>query len=99
MIRGIIRRFIGVSNPVVVTIPGDKVAEAIPDRGLRPEAGVAHQIGYVGKGFSYVSGAASATSAAELVLQNGDYIFVLVGEVNVGAMRHLVWRDMAPCPA
>ena len=31
MIRGIIRRFIGVSNPVVVTIPGDKIGKPVLD--------------------------------------------------------------------
>src|SRR3954447_17965535 len=49
MIKGIIRRFIGVSNPVVVAIPGDKIAKAILDRGLRSEAHVAHEFRDVGE--------------------------------------------------
>src|SRR4029079_3572974 len=50
MIKGIIRRVI-VSDPVVVAIPGDKIAKSVLDRGLRPEAGVAHQFSDVGEGF------------------------------------------------
>src|SRR6195952_5248783 len=54
MMRGIIRRFIGASNPVVVAIPGDKFAKPVLDRRLRPEAGIAHQLGDVGEGLGDV---------------------------------------------
>ena len=60
MISGIIRPFIGASNPVVVAIPGDKIANALLDRGLRPEAGVAHQIVDIGEGLQSRRPAASA---------------------------------------
>src|SRR3954463_7864721 len=56
MIRGIIRRSIGASNPVVVAIPGDKFADAVLDRGLRPEADVARQIVDIGIGCQDIAG-------------------------------------------
>src|SRR5436305_11374521 len=55
MIRGIIRRFIGVSNPVVVTIPGDKIGKPGPDRCLRLETGAAHPFGDTGTRLGHVS--------------------------------------------
>src|SRR5882672_7981229 len=56
MISGIIRVAIGASNLVVVAIPGDEIANAILDGGLRPEADVAHEIADIGEGFNNVSG-------------------------------------------
>src|SRR5438552_18269312 len=56
MIRGIIRRVIGVSNPVVVAIPGHEAANAVFYRGLRFETDIAREIADVGKGFQDVSG-------------------------------------------
>src|SRR3954471_14860971 len=56
MIRGIIRRVIGVSNPVKITVPGNKVGKPALDRGLRPETGVAHQFSDIGKRLHHVSG-------------------------------------------
>src|SRR6188768_3262943 len=54
MIKGTIRWVIGVSNPVVVAIPGHKIAKPVFDRGLWPETDVAHQFGDVGKCFRHV---------------------------------------------
>src|SRR5437868_4184387 len=56
MIRGIIRPFIGASSFVVVAIPRDKITNAVLDRGLGLETRIAHQIGNIGEGISYVSG-------------------------------------------
>src|ERR1700682_4557211 len=56
MIRGMIRPFIDASNPVVVAIPGHKRANAVLDRGLRPETHVARQIVDIGIGCQDVSG-------------------------------------------
>src|SRR5436190_4426803 len=55
MIRGIIRRFIGVSDPVIVTIPSDKIGKPVLDRGLRPETGIAHQFRDIGESLGHVS--------------------------------------------
>src|ERR1700704_420015 len=54
MMRGIIRRVIGASNPVVVAIPGDKFPNPVLDRRLWTEAGVAHQLGDIGEGLGDV---------------------------------------------
>src|SRR3954447_11884021 len=56
MISGIIRRFIGASNLVVVAIPGDKIAKTILNRGLGPEARIAHQVGDIGEGLGHIAG-------------------------------------------
>ena len=42
----------GASNLVVVAIPGDEIANAILDGGLRPEADVAHEIADIGEGLN-----------------------------------------------
>src|SRR6187397_1327972 len=55
MIRGIIRRVIGASDPVVVAIPGNEIAKATLDRCLRFEARVAHEFRDVGEGLGHVS--------------------------------------------
>ena len=43
------------SNPVKVSIPGDKIAKSILDRCLRFETRVAHQLGDIGEGLGHVS--------------------------------------------
>src|SRR5258706_15329546 len=56
MISGTIRLSIGPSNPVVVAIPRDKIANAILNRSLGPEADVPHQIADISEGFQHVPG-------------------------------------------
>src|ERR1700733_13404659 len=61
MIRGIIRRSIGVlktwasSKLVVAAIPRDKITNAVRKGGLRLEADVAHQIPDIGEGFGDIA--------------------------------------------
>src|SRR5258708_13792456 len=60
MISGIIRRFIGPSNfqrqTIVVAMPCHEAANAVFDRGLRPEPDLISQIVDIGEGFQDVSG-------------------------------------------
>jgi hypothetical protein len=44
MISGIIRLFIGASNPVVAAIPHLELADAGSDRRVRPKPVIEHQI-------------------------------------------------------
>src|SRR5262245_20937068 len=75
IISGTIRVSIGASNPIVVAIPGHEAANALFDRSLRPEAGIAHQVADVGEGFQHVARLHRQhilySGAAQLLLQNG----------------------------